>query len=102
MMGTTTENNCMRCRKDCVPLSNIRSDEGVSFICIGYNKIEDRKIKDDRFTFCWKNPAIDDRSHWDKRDLLDTMSVISQALSIDENIRCNNGFTEQRMNEVDL
>lgn len=40
--------------------------------------------------------------HWDRRDLLDTLSVIGQALSIDENIRVNNEFTDDEMNEVSL
>lgn len=102
-MGTLSENRCFRCKDNCTPAANISADqEGTSFICVGFNRPEDRSLKQDRFTFCWKNSAIDDLSHWDKRDLLDTMSVISQALSIDENIRVNNNFTEEDMQEVNL
>lgn len=102
-MSTQTENNCLRCRKDCVPLANLSSDtEQKSFVCVGLNKKESRTILQDRFTLCWKNTAVDERGHWDKRDLLDTMSVIAQAISTDENIRVNNNFTELDMQQVDM
>lgn len=102
-MSTVTENQCLRCRNDCTPLANLSADdEGKSFVCVGANRKEDRTILQDRFTLCWKNGAVDERGHWDKRDLLDTMSVIAQALSTDENIRVNNGFSETDMQQVNL
>lgn len=102
-MGTQTENACLRCRTDCVPLSNLSSDdEAQSFVCVGLNRPEDRTVPQDRFTLCWKNNVIDERGHWDKRDLLDTMSVIAQALSTDENIRVNNNFTEDDMQKTKM
>ena len=100
-MSTMTENQCFRCRNDCTPLANISSDESLSsFICVGYNRKEDRTVESDRFTFCWKNKTIDERSHWDRRDLLDTSSVILQALSTDENIRVSEGVTDDEMNKM--
>lgn len=100
-MGTTTENRCMRCRENCVPAANIAADaDGVSFICVGWNKPQDRVVPGDRFTLCWKNDVVDEYGHWDKRDLLDTMSVIAQALSTDENIRVNEDATELQMQEM--
>ncbi|MBT2300347.1 hypothetical protein J7E70_07705 [Variovorax paradoxus] len=102
-MSTVTENNCMRCRTDCVPLANLSADgEGTSFVCVGLNRKEDRTVMEDRFTLCWKNSAVDERGHWDKRDLLDTMSVIAQALSTDENIRVSNNFTELDMQQANM
>jgi len=72
-MSTQTENTCLRCRKDCVPLANLSSDTTQkSFVCVGLNKVKSRTIPQDRFTLCWKNDLIDERGHWDKRDLLDT------------------------------
>jgi hypothetical protein len=71
-------------------------------VCVGYNRPEDRVVPADRFTLCWKNGAVDERGHWDRRDLLDTLSVIGQALSTDENIRVSNGFSEQDMLEVNM
>lgn len=98
-MSTMTENRCMRCRTDCTPLANLSADEaGGSFVCVGYNRPEDRTVPGDRFTLCWKNDAVDERGHWDRRDLLDTLSVIGQALSTDENIRVNSGMTDDEMN----
>lgn len=102
-MGTEFQNKCFRCRTDCTPISNIQADEGIgSFICVGYNRQADRAVKKDRFTLCWKNAVVDERGHWDRRDMLDTVATISHALSIDENIRVNNEFTDDQMNEVDL
>jgi len=102
-MSTQTENACLRCRTDCVPVANLSSDtEAKSFVCVGLNKKESRTVLQDRFTLCWKNNVVDERGHWDKRDLIDTMSVIAQALSTDENIRVNNNFTELDMQQVDM
>lgn len=102
-MSTTTENKCLRCRTDCIALANISSDSAnKSFICVGYNKPEDRAIKNDRFTLCWKNAAVDERGFWDRRDLLDTQSVIAQALSIDENIKVSDELSDNDMNEVNF
>lgn len=107
-MTTQTENKCFRCRTDCVPAANLSSDQAVgnaapaSFVCVGFNRKEDRQVPQDRFTLCWKNQAVDERGHWDKRDLLDTMSVIAQALSIDENIRVSNDLSERDMQQLDM
>lgn len=102
-MTTQTENNCLRCRTDCTPLANLSADgEGTSFVCVGANRPQDRTVPQDRFTLCWKNSVIDERGHWDKRDLLDTMSVVAQALSTDENVRVNNNFTEDDMQQVQM
>lgn len=102
-MGTMTENRCMRERTDCTPLANLSESEYcASFVCVGYNRPEDRVVPGDRFTLCWKNDAVDERGHWDRRDLLDTLSVIGQALSTDENIRISEGMTDDEMNATNL
>jgi hypothetical protein len=101
-MTTTTENRCLRCRTDCTPAANITSDGDKSFICVGWNRPAERVVPGDRFTLCWKNGAIDERGHWDKRDLMDTMSVIAQALSTDENIRVGEGLDETGMQSINL
>lgn len=102
-MGNQTKNKCLRGLDDCTPLANIsESEECASFVCVGYNKKEDRELEQDRFTLCWKNDVVDEHGHWDKRDLLDTQSVIAQALSTDENIRVNEEFSEQEMRKADF
>lgn len=107
-MGTQTENRCYRCRTDCAPIANLSADEPAgngspaSFVCVGYNRPEDRAVPADRFTLCWVNEAVDERGHWDRRDLLDTLSVMAQALSTDENIRVSTGMSEDDMNEAML
>jgi hypothetical protein len=107
-MSTQTENNCWRCRTDCTPAANLSASapgpDGMpaSFVCVGWNRPQDRGVPGDRFTLCWKNNAVDERGHWDKRDLLDTMSVIAQALSTDENVRVNEGLDEAGMQRVNM
>ena len=107
-MSNQTENQCWRCRTDCTPAANLSADapgrDGTpaSFVCVGWNRLQDRTVPADRFTLCWKNGAVDERGHWDKRDLLDTMSVISQALSTDENVRVNAGLDETGMQQVNM
>jgi hypothetical protein len=105
-MSTQTENRCFRCRTDCTPAANLSSSEPAedgsfaSFVCVGFNRPEDRMVPQDRFTLCWKNGAVDERGHWDKRDLIDTMSVIAQALSVDENIRVGEKLDEAGMQQI--
>jgi hypothetical protein len=102
-MSTQTQNACLRCLKDCTPLANLSSDEQAkSFVCVGLNHPQSRTVPQDRFTLCWKNNVIDERGHWDKRDLLDTASVILQALSTDENIRVNQGVEESGMQQINF
>ncbi len=102
-MGTLTENRCLRGLDNCTPLANLSADEaGSSFVCVGYNRPETRPVKQDRFTLCWKNTVVDERGCWDRRDLLDTLSVIGQALSTDENIRVSSGMSDDEMNETAL
>lgn len=107
-MSNQTENLCWRCRTDCTPAANLSATlpgpDGApsSFVCVGWNRPQDRTVPADRFTLCWKNGVVDERGHWDKRDLLDTMSVIAQALSTDENVRVNEGMDESEMQQVNM
>ncbi len=107
-MSTVTENQCFRCRTDCTPAANLSASAPgpngmpTSFVCVGWNRPQDRKLLQDRFTLCWKNGVVDERGHWDKRDLMDTMSVIAQALSTDENIRVNEGVEESGMQQINF
>ncbi|MBU0808733.1 MAG: hypothetical protein KKD30_02280 [Gammaproteobacteria bacterium] len=85
-----------------MPLQNIIATSGASFICVGYNHPKERAVPQDRFCHCWKNASIDQHSHWDRRDLLDTVAMMSSALSVDENIRIGEKMTEAQMNKADL
>lgn len=98
-MSTAFTDTCFRKCSTCTPLANLSSDEDEGFICVGLNRPGSRSIKQDRFTLCWKSKNVDEKGDWDKRDLIDTMSIIAQALSVDENIRVNNNFTESEMQE---
>lgn len=92
---------CMR-KKRSVPLQNVIATSGASFVCVGYNHPADRTVAQDRFCHCWKNAYVDEHGHWDRRDLIDTLSVMATALSIDENIRVAEGMTDDDMNKADL
>ncbi|WP_430318313.1 hypothetical protein [Pseudomonas nitroreducens] len=92
---------CLRGLK-CHPLQNLISSNGESWICVGHNRPKDRQVVGDRFCHCWHNSVHDEHGHWDKRDLLDTVALMTTALSIDENIRVGNDLTEAKMNKLDL
>lgn len=79
---------CLRNREDCNPLSQIEDEEG-GFICCGLNDGSKRVEKQDKFTVCWKNNVIDEETHWDKRDIIDHISVLAQGLSVNENKELN-------------
>ncbi len=55
-MGTQTENQCWRCRTDCTPAANLTASmpgaDGLpsSFVCVGWNRPQDRTVLADRFT----------------------------------------------------
>ncbi len=80
---------CLRNCDDCQPLAQIEV-EG-SFICIGLNDPETRKQDQDIFRHCFKNEAIDERTDWDERDIIDTVSVLMQGLSAKKNMDLNEG-----------
>ena len=83
---------CLRDRKDCKPLAQIHSDgKKMSFVCCGDVRKRDRAIPQDRFRVCWKNSHVDEMGEYDFRDLTDTVSVLSQAISVDVNRQQNRG-----------
>ncbi|MBT7349933.1 hypothetical protein HN682_08830 [Candidatus Peregrinibacteria bacterium] len=81
---------CLRDRDDCEAYAQIIDDNEKSFFCCGVNDGSTRKIKEDKFTLCFKNKELNELSHNDRRDLTSMLSVISQTLCIDDNIK-NNG-----------
>lgn len=92
-MPLCVPDKCHRCLTTCKPLASIESETNpetgmpYSFICVGMNDGSEVKEgdKQNKYTVCWHNSQVDDRSFWDKRDLTDTMSVFGQALSAIEN-----------------
>lgn len=97
---------CPRGKTDgsCTPLSNLLSspDENgcSSFFCIGSNSPDKRSVHQDRFTACFKNSLLDEEGHWDKRDLIDQMAVMTTALSVDENFKVANDLSESEMRDL--
>lgn len=84
--GINLPDRCLRDRGDCRPLAQVASEGLESFICCGHNMAVSRSIPTDRFRVCWKNDQVDELSDWDERDMKDTISVLAQALSVDENM----------------
>lgn len=78
---------CLRDRKDCKPISQIESDDTISFCCCGISEEQTRTVKEDRFRVCWVSKFVDEISDYDERDMKDTISVLVQALSVDENMK---------------
>jgi hypothetical protein len=75
-----------------------------TLVCVGYNAKGTRSVHQDRFRYCWRsNDGVDITQDMDRRDMLDAMSVIAQALSADEINRINaDGATDDDLNNMDL
>lgn len=78
---------CLREGVDCVPFAQIVSDDRTSFICCGMSYPDDRSRLKDPFRHCFKNDSIDTMHDNDERDLVDTISVLVQALSVHHNFK---------------
>ena len=76
---------CLRGCIDCEPYGQIESDNKSSFCCVGKNYGTNRVEKNDIYRYCFQNDTIDTEEDCDKRDLVDQLSVIAQALSVIEN-----------------
>ena len=86
-MPLSLPENCLRNLPDCTPYAQIMSDDSKSFICCGKNDGRTRRVEGDEFRHCWVNSEIDELSDFDRRDIIDTISVLVQALSVDANLK---------------
>jgi len=76
--------NCPR-NIDCTPLSNLVSDNGKTFVCVGFHNEKNKEHPQDRFRHCFKSAAdTDSMFDYDEYDLKSVISVMSEALLIDE------------------
>lgn len=84
--GIILPNECL-CDEPCQPLSQIISSDGGSYITVCERLTEGttEREKNDKYIVRFKNDLIDDVQYYDKRDLIDTASVLMQAVSIIEN-----------------
>ncbi len=76
---------CPRGLDTCTPLSNlVADDDSQDFVCVGLNNQETRKVAQDKYTHCFKNPLSDSRFNFDAYDLQSVVAVMSEALLIDQ------------------
>ncbi len=81
-----TPKGCPRELTDCLPLSRVASPEYESFMCCGETTEGQRTVPDDRFRLCilsTHRSGVDLTVNLDKRDVIDTASVLLGALSYD-------------------
>ena len=78
---------CLRKRDDCEPLAQVESDSKDTFVCCGLNKEWSRAVSIDRFRLCWKNSFVDEMGDYSDTDIKDTLSVLAQALSVDQHMK---------------
>ena len=71
----TLPDGCPR-QLECQPLHRTQSDEGETFICCGLHGGDE-----DPYRFCFKSETTDSMYDYDEYDLLDTIEVVSRALS---------------------
>jgi hypothetical protein len=82
-------------KMNCEPISNVVSDSGVTFVCVGYHQEKDKKIQQDRFRHCFKSAAeTDSIFDYDEFDLLSVVTVMNEALLVD-NMKKNGSTKEQ-------
>lgn len=74
---------CLRGGNNCEAISQIQSDCKTSFACCGFNDPKSRKITDDKFRLCWKTKFTDEMGDYDRKDMQDTITVMSHTLSVD-------------------
>ena len=77
---------CPRKLSDCQPLSRVASPDYESFMCCGETVEAERTVPTDRFRLCIKSThrtGVDLTVNLDKRDVIDTASVLLGALSYD-------------------
>ena len=68
----------------CMPISNVVADDDSSFVCIGYHN-EKKDYPQDKFRHCFKSAAnTDSMFDYDDYDLKSVISVMTEALLIDE------------------
>lgn len=96
-MGLSVPEFCCRDCDDCQPLAHVITQwadrpEGRNFICVGVNDGSRRTHPGDELRHCFKNDQIDTMEDWDERDVIDTVSILMQGLSI---------FTNRRLNSKD-
>lgn len=82
-MPITIPDKCLRSdARGCIPLAQIESDCGDSFVCSGHIDEVARTIPQDEFRLCWVSKTVDEMGDYDQQDIIDTVSVLSQALSV--------------------
>ena len=75
--------NCPR-GTECKPISNVVADDNSSFVCVGYHNQIKNDYPQDRFRHCFKSADTDSMFDYDVYDLKSVISVMSEALLIDE------------------
>lgn len=68
----------------CQPLSNVVADDNSSFVCVGLHKDLKNEYPQDRFRHCFKSETTDSMYDYDEYDLKSVVSVMSEALLVDE------------------
>ena len=67
----------------CIPISNVVADDESSFVCVGYHN-EKKEYPEDKFRHCFKSKDTDTMFDYDEYDLKSCLSVMADALLIDE------------------
>jgi hypothetical protein len=99
---------CLRGRDDCEPFDAIDAPpegvteeqimmvdyEPVSFVCVGCISEEKRKLPQDAYRVCWKNPVVDEMGNYDEQDLTHMSACVGRALAVISTRRVNGGMID--------
>lgn len=90
MRGIVLPESCI-CDEPCQPMAQLVSSNGKTgmYVCERLTEGKTEREKNDKYIVTFKNDLIHDVQYYDKRDLIDTASVLVQAMSIIENQEVN-------------
>ena len=72
---------CPRGHKTCQPLSNLVTEDGKDFVCVGKNDGSDRSVEQDIYRHCFvSSGGTDSMYDYDEYDMLSVVSCMSEAL----------------------
>jgi len=73
---------CPRKLVNCIPYSNIVSDDKSTFVCCGDSDKKSRSVEEDYVRFCFKSETSDTMFDYDEDDLKDQIAVMADALAL--------------------
>ncbi len=79
--------SCPKGLNNCTPQSNVVSECGETFVCIGFHNEKNKDYPQDIFRHCFKSVTTESCYDYDEYDLLSIQSVVADTLLTNELIK---------------